>query len=216
MNIVELKEILQRNHVPDRLYNLPGMLGNDDCHSLHLENGAWTLSYCERGMPYPQKTFATEEEACQHLWEQIKSEVNWPLSLDAPPLSPAMAAFIEYMDRQSEIFTNRKLALWYKGFQVRGGEKLALPQVPYLFLYRNWPLKLDFNLSFADSPNQGNGLSATLSNFAGSKIQLKELMSTRGFTADAALFEYPNPTLRCEDHLARFAAALARALFSRI
>ncbi len=211
MNVVELREILKRNHVPESRYNLPGMVSNDDCYGLDRQDGLWTISYWERGMPDSGTTFATEEEGCEHLWKKMQEYVKWPVSLDAPPLSPAMTTFIDYMDRQSEIFTSRKLALWYRGFNVRGGEKLALLQVPYLFLYRNWPLKLDFNLSFADSPSQGNGLSAILGNFAGQQIQIKELLATRGFTAEATLFEYPQAGLSCEDHLARLAAALQRA-----
>jgi|GEM_PF-968721 len=211
MNVVELREILKRNHVPDKLYKLPGMVSNDDCHGLELEDGMWTISYWERGMPSLVKSFASEEEGCEHLWKQIKEDVKWPVSVDALPLSPALATFIEYMDRRSEIFTSRKLALWYKGFHVRGGEKLALPQVPYLFLYRNWSLRLDFNLSFADSHNGENGRSAILGNFAGKQIQIKELLAVRGFIADAMLFEYPQVGLACEDHLARFAAALETA-----
>ncbi len=34
MNVVELREALKRNHVPDRLYKLSGVTGNDDCHGL--------------------------------------------------------------------------------------------------------------------------------------------------------------------------------------
>jgi len=211
MNVVELREALKRNHVPDRLYKLSGMTGNDDCHGLELENGRWTVSYWERGVPYPQKTFATEEEGCEHLWNQMKVEVKWPLSRDAPPLSPAMAAFIQCMDRQSEIFTSRKLVHWHQGFQFCGGENLAPLQVPYMFLYRNWLFKLDFQLSFADSASKDNGLSAILGNFAGEQIHIRQLLAARGFTNDAALFEYPQAGLACEDHLARFAAALERA-----
>jgi len=68
--------------------------------------------------------------------------------------------------------------------------------VPYLFLYRNWLLKLDFQLSFADSASQENELSAILGNFAGEQIHIRTLLAARGFTAEAALFEYPQAGAR--------------------
>jgi len=215
MTVTELREILKRNHVPDRYYDLPGMLNNDDCHGLYCENGVWTLYYLERGQRDRGKSFATEGQGCLALLKEMQERVTWPISLDAPPLSPATIAFSEYFSRNREIFTSCGWTLGSQGFNTWIGNAQSLQDgAAYLFYYLNRPLKLDFCLSFKDLGRGSDGLSAVLCNLSlepRQRISVRELLLTRGFTADAALFDYPQEGLPCEDHLDRFAAALQRA-----
>lgn len=72
MNIAELKLIFEKEKVPNDLYSLIGGLPNERC-CIDQINGRWAVYYSERGSKSDLKFFDTEEEACLHLYEQVKS-----------------------------------------------------------------------------------------------------------------------------------------------
>ena len=66
----ELADWLTAEGFDPRLYSLRGG-APDECFILNRFNGGWEVFYSERGNRNGQKWFKTEEEACEHLRQQL-------------------------------------------------------------------------------------------------------------------------------------------------
>jgi len=71
MNKVDLKTILKEADVADELYNLSGE-GRDDERFFVVKNDmGWNVYFMERGIKTIDKSFNTESDACQYIYEQL-------------------------------------------------------------------------------------------------------------------------------------------------
>lgn len=67
----ELKSALIKLGVPATLYSLDCNGRTDECFCLEFEAGKWNVYFRERGVKTTNEEFATEEEACQFIYEQF-------------------------------------------------------------------------------------------------------------------------------------------------
>jgi hypothetical protein len=72
MNKKQLEEILKRENIPEDLYSLDGGLWEDRYCLSEIMKGLWEVYYCERGEKVNEKSFLSEEEACEYLYNWIK------------------------------------------------------------------------------------------------------------------------------------------------
>ena len=68
----ELRKILEEMKVPAHLYNLDGKGRDDERLCLRCNNEEWEIYYSERGVKTTCLKFASEDEACQHLYTMLK------------------------------------------------------------------------------------------------------------------------------------------------
>lgn len=72
MNRNELKTILVTERFNEQCYDLDG--GRDECRvTLGREQGAWTVYFVERGLIGWRETFASEDEACRFLLNDLRA-----------------------------------------------------------------------------------------------------------------------------------------------
>lgn len=71
MNKDELRKVLITMGVPSMLYNLDGNGRTDERFCLEHANNEWSVYYSERGVKTTNERFASEEEACKFLYEQL-------------------------------------------------------------------------------------------------------------------------------------------------
>ncbi len=71
MNKIELHNLLNEAGVPDELYNLNGDGRVDERFCLTPKGDQWQVYFLERGIKTTVKTFCTESEACQYIYEQL-------------------------------------------------------------------------------------------------------------------------------------------------
>jgi hypothetical protein len=76
VNRAELRTRIETTSVPRRAYSLDGRYRDE---ALVLEHrspaGAWVVYYGERGEQSGLRTFATEDEACEHFWRVFARDV---------------------------------------------------------------------------------------------------------------------------------------------
>lgn len=72
----ELKRELQAHNVPENMYNLDGTGRKDERFCLEFASGSWQVFFTERGVRTTAKTFDTENEACQYLFEQLIDQLK--------------------------------------------------------------------------------------------------------------------------------------------
>lgn len=71
MNKNELKGALIERGVPSMLYNLDGIGRTDERFCLEFTNDEWRVYFSERGVKTTNEKFASEEEACRFIYEQL-------------------------------------------------------------------------------------------------------------------------------------------------
>lgn len=71
MNKQELKSILIEMGIPSSFYNLDNTGRTDERFCLESINGEWRVYFCERGIRTTDESFASEEEACRFIYEQL-------------------------------------------------------------------------------------------------------------------------------------------------
>lgn len=67
----ELRTLLKKMGVPAYNYNLDGKGRNDERLCLECNGNEWEIYYSERGVKTTRWKFASEEEACQHLYAML-------------------------------------------------------------------------------------------------------------------------------------------------
>jgi hypothetical protein len=75
MNMQQLARALEEKHVASRYYRF-GPFGNglsDDSFLIEELNGAFVVSYIERGCASPIQTFSSEDGACDFLFAELCS-----------------------------------------------------------------------------------------------------------------------------------------------
>ncbi|MGI4757822.1 MAG: hypothetical protein ACRYGF_13340 [Janthinobacterium lividum] len=70
MKTYELEAIFVANDVPTSYYSFDGMVGGD-CYVLKQVNNTWTTFYSERGRADDVRTYASEDEACQGMFQLV-------------------------------------------------------------------------------------------------------------------------------------------------
>ncbi|EJW2002099.1 hypothetical protein QB794_004571 [Salmonella enterica] len=75
MRKVELKELLEKEKVSKSIYSLDGGLPNEKL-CLDFENNKWIVYYSERGLRTGIIEFIVEDDACNYIYNQIKSIVT--------------------------------------------------------------------------------------------------------------------------------------------
>ncbi|MDO8389177.1 MAG: TOBE domain-containing protein [Actinomycetota bacterium] len=98
MNRSELADILYREGIRPYSYSLNGGR-QDDTHVIDRRPEGWVVYYSERGEESSHHHFATEDEACRHLLEILRSSPFNFFQLVAGPLQPeaADAAFHTFL-----------------------------------------------------------------------------------------------------------------------
>ena len=76
MNRDQLKEALEKAHVPETSYNLTGQGALDNRYVMEQNANEWTVYYFERGKKHAIKTFSTEDGACAYLSEKLLAFSN--------------------------------------------------------------------------------------------------------------------------------------------
>lgn len=71
MNKNELKNTLMKLGVSSILYNLDGDGRTDERFCLEYTDNEWRVYYSERGIKTTNEIFASEEDACQFIFEQL-------------------------------------------------------------------------------------------------------------------------------------------------
>lgn len=71
MKKYELKNALNKMGIHSHHYNLDGTGRDDERLCLECTNGKWSVYYSERGVKTTNITFASEEEACQYIYERL-------------------------------------------------------------------------------------------------------------------------------------------------
>lgn len=72
----ELIQRLNQENIPPLSYSLDDGLPNDKYCLGETYNG-WEVYYSERGIKYDVKTFSSEEEACDYLYECLKKMMKY-------------------------------------------------------------------------------------------------------------------------------------------
>lgn len=67
----ELKDLLMKKGVPSILYNLDSTGRTDERFCLEFVNNEWRVFFRERGVRTTDENFASEEEACQFIYEKL-------------------------------------------------------------------------------------------------------------------------------------------------
>lgn len=76
MKLVELKEKLYWNNVPERWYSLDEGLKPDAC-ILYKNYSKWEFFYLdEKGNRNDYEVFDDEEKAYEHLWKKMKYQLS--------------------------------------------------------------------------------------------------------------------------------------------
>lgn len=70
----ELRNVLVERGVPSMLYNLDGDGRTDERFCLESVNNEWSVYFSERGIRTTDERFASEEEACKFIYEQLLIE----------------------------------------------------------------------------------------------------------------------------------------------
>lgn len=96
----ELTEILHREGINADCFALDGGHPSER-YVLDIRPGGWVTYYSERGQESGLRTFDTEDEACHHLLEQLRSDPTTHFRLVVGPLPPdeADAAFAAWKRR---------------------------------------------------------------------------------------------------------------------
>ena len=77
MNLLELKDKLYRNNVPERWYSLNDGLKPDAC-ILYKNYSKWEFFYLdEKGGRHDYKTFDSDEEAYEYLWKKMEYQLEF-------------------------------------------------------------------------------------------------------------------------------------------
>jgi hypothetical protein len=76
MTKAELKELLERENIPDHFYSLNGGFPYDAWCIAETPSG-WEVYYTERGEKYQIENFPTEGEACERLYQRIKKMMEY-------------------------------------------------------------------------------------------------------------------------------------------
>ena len=71
MTVKELKVFFKEHLVPSHLYNLKGAHGGRICIGKSKEN-KWEVYFSEKKNKIGLMQFATENEACQHMMDEIR------------------------------------------------------------------------------------------------------------------------------------------------
>ena len=71
----ELKDLLEKEKISKSIYSLDGGLPNEKL-CLGFENNKWIVYYSERGVRTGVVEFITENDACDYIYNQIKSIVT--------------------------------------------------------------------------------------------------------------------------------------------
>ena len=72
MTVKELKVFFKEHLVPSHLYNLKGGThGGRICLSKTRQN-SWEVYFCEKKNKIGLMQFATENEACQHMMDEVR------------------------------------------------------------------------------------------------------------------------------------------------
>lgn len=67
----ELQSALKQMGVPSMLYNLDGEGRTDERFCLEFIDNEWRVYFSERGIKTTNERFASEEAACQFIYEQF-------------------------------------------------------------------------------------------------------------------------------------------------
>lgn len=80
MNLKELKNLLEENHVPTDEYSLKGGLPNEAMCITKNTEGMWEVYYSERGRKTGLKTYLNESSACEELIKKLQYSfpIQWP------------------------------------------------------------------------------------------------------------------------------------------
>lgn len=71
MDKIELQALLKEACVPNELYNLFEDGRDDERFCLIKKENNWEVYFSERGIKTTDKTFNTESEACQYIYDQL-------------------------------------------------------------------------------------------------------------------------------------------------
>ena len=75
MNISELRQILQQEHIRADAYELNG--GNlPETYTLGNADGQWYVFYSEKGLETGKRLFSSESEACKYFLGQIMRDLS--------------------------------------------------------------------------------------------------------------------------------------------
>ena len=77
MTTDELATKLAESGIPSFAYSLTGGLPNE-AYCLEIANGTWQVYYSERGHKNDIMSFASEREACDHLYKIIRAGYGIP------------------------------------------------------------------------------------------------------------------------------------------
>ncbi len=73
MNRIELREILEKEHIRSDVYDLNG--GHiDETLTMAEIYGRWFVYYNERGLESGKREFTTEAEACEYLLSTLRDD----------------------------------------------------------------------------------------------------------------------------------------------
>lgn len=75
MNIKELKELLQKENIPENAYSLSGGLQHDT-YCIDEIYGTWEIYYTELGQKSNLKVFKSEDEACNYFYNWLKETMS--------------------------------------------------------------------------------------------------------------------------------------------
>ena len=71
MKSKELKKKLEQMGIPTYLYNLDGLGRTDERLCLEFVNKEWHVYYSERGIKTTDLKFASEESACEYIYQNF-------------------------------------------------------------------------------------------------------------------------------------------------
>ena len=73
MDMHQLKSRLEAEGIWPAMYNLNGMPGDSEKYVIERHrDGRWCLYYSERGARHGERFFATEEGACEAMYEAVR------------------------------------------------------------------------------------------------------------------------------------------------
>ena len=72
MTILELKNQLENESIPQYMYSLLSGGFPNEAYCLTERNGMWEVYYSERGNKRGQKQFSTENDACEYFYKKVK------------------------------------------------------------------------------------------------------------------------------------------------
>lgn len=74
MNIDALKDALRRANIDERFVSLDGSARDESLVLEHEPVMGWTVYYSERGQRTGERTFRSEDQACQFILDKLSSD----------------------------------------------------------------------------------------------------------------------------------------------